>query len=97
LLEDWYYVMDYVTEDKSMIKRQNSLWLVMAAMLALTSVNAEAKPKEAFRQVTLKNGLHHKVPGDEGCAGGFYGRRYSYRDELPQKEKHRPSFGTYDL
>jgi predicted Zn-dependent peptidase len=52
--------MDYLTEDKSMTRRQNFLWLVMAAMLALTSVNAEAKPKEAFRQVTLKNGLHLK-------------------------------------
>jgi predicted Zn-dependent peptidase len=41
-----------------MAKKRSFLFFVMAIMLVLISVNAEAKPKEAFQQVILKNGLH---------------------------------------
>jgi predicted Zn-dependent peptidase len=44
-------------EDKLMIKRRIFLCLMMTFLLSMTSVNAAAKPKDTFQQVTLKNGL----------------------------------------
>ncbi len=43
-----------------MTKRRIFLWLVMAVMLIMATVNIEAKSKEAFQQVTLRNGLQLK-------------------------------------
>lgn len=40
-----------------MTKRRIYFWFAMALWLMLTSLGAEARPQEAFRQVTLKNGL----------------------------------------